>query len=271
MNGLLIYEPKEIERNRSFIDRLITAAENLGHTLSVTDDQQPTIPEAEFIFFRARNPQLSKQLEHRNIPMFNRAEVNVIANDKWKAMQLVQLLGIATVPTKKIQTVSEISEYPVVLKTTDGHGGMQVELFHTLKDAEAFIEQYDSQTIIAQTYIETNATDVRVFMLGTQVVGAVKRIGAENSFKSNFTLGGTVEKYTLDSQQLAEVEKIAKALKSDYIGIDFLLLPNGGWLFNEIEDPVGARSYFHTTQKDIAIPIMEYIHNHLTKKECASI
>lgn len=50
MNGLLIYEPKEIERNSSFIDRLIIAAENLGHTLSVVDDQQSTIPEAEFIF-----------------------------------------------------------------------------------------------------------------------------------------------------------------------------------------------------------------------------
>ena len=120
--------------------------------------------------------------------------------------------------------------------------------------------------LIAQTYIETNATDVRVFMLGEEVVGAVKRIGAENSFKSNFTLGGTVEKYTLNKQQVADVQKIAKALKSDYIGIDFLLLPDGNWLFNEIEDPVGARSYFQTTGEDIAIPIMDYINKKLTKK-----
>ena len=75
---------------------------------TVVDDQQSTIPEAEFIFFRARNPKLSKQLEQRNIPMFNRAEVNVIANDKWKAIQLVQLLGIATVPTKKNTIASQI-------------------------------------------------------------------------------------------------------------------------------------------------------------------
>lgn len=270
MKGLLIYESKEIDRNRSFIDRLINAADSHGHILSVLDDQNSSIPEADFVFFRARNPKLAKQLEQRNIPMFNRAEVNSIANDKLKAIQLVQLLGVAAVPTKKIQYVSDIYEYPTVLKTVDGYGGAQVELVHTKEEAEDFIQNYGTQTIIAQTFIETNATDVRVFMLGEEVVGAVKRIGAENSFKSNFTLGGTVEKYTLDKRQIADVEKIAKALKSDYIGIDFLLLPDGSWLFNEIEDPVGARSYFATTNKDIAIPIMEYINKKLTEKECAN-
>jgi ribosomal protein S6--L-glutamate ligase/gamma-F420-2:alpha-L-glutamate ligase len=266
MRGLLIYELKEIERNRSFIDRLIIAAERYGHTLTVIDDQCSTIPDADFVFFRARNPKLSKRLEELNIRMFNRAEVNVIANDKWKAIQLVQLLGISCVPTRKICTCSEIREYPVVLKTVDGYGGTQVELIDTEEQAKAFIEIHSTKTIIVQTYIETNAIDVRVFMLGSKVIGAVKRTGAENSFKSNFTLGGSVESYTLNSQQLADVQKIAKALKSDYIGIDFLLLPDGGWLFNEIEDPVGARSYYATTKKDIAIPIMDYINNKLEER-----
>ncbi|TQR19189.1 ATP-grasp domain-containing protein [Psychrobacillus vulpis] len=271
MKGILIYEFKEIERNQSFIDRLVKAAENNGHSLTVLDDQCASIPEVDFIFFRARNPKLSKQLEQRNVPMFNRSEVNVIANDKWKAIQLVQLLGIATVPTKIIKTALDINKYPVILKTVDGHGGTQVELLHTNDNVEIFLENHSSKMIIAQPYIETNATDVRVFMLGTSVIGAVKRIGAKNSFKSNFTLGGTVEEYILNNQQLAEVEKIANALKSDYIGIDFLLLPDGSWLFNEIEDPVGARSYFQTTKKDIAIPIMEYIHQKLSQKDCSEL
>lgn len=263
MNGLLIYELKEIERNQSFIDRLISAAKSLGHSLTVIDDSQSEYPSCDFIFFRARNPELSKKLEQRGVPMFNRSEVNVIANDKWKAIQLVQLLGIASVPTYKIRSLQEIKEYPVVLKTTGGHGGMQVELLSNKEDAEVFLHKFPSHSLIAQAYIETYATDVRVFMLGSEVVGAVKRIGAPNSFKSNFTLGGTVEKYELSASQEADVIKIAKAIKSDYIGIDFLLLPDGLWLFNELEDPVGARSFFQTTQTDISIPIMEYIDNQM--------
>lgn len=265
MNGLMIYEWKEIERNRSFIDRLIQAAKVHGHSLTVIDDNQTEYPNCDFIFFRARNPELSKKLEQRGVPMFNRSEVNVIANDKWKAIQLVQLLGIASVPTYKIKSVEDIHEYPVVLKTTGGNGGMQVELLSSEEDAEVFLHKFPSHSLIAQAYIETNATDVRVFMLGSEIVGAVKRIGAPNSFKSNFTLGGTVEKYELSPSQEADVIKIAKAIKSDYIGIDFLLLPDGRWLFNELEDPVGARSYYQTTQTDIAIPIMEYIDNQLKK------
>lgn len=60
MNGLLIYEYKEIERNQSFIDRLIQAAKTYGHSLTVIDDNQTEFPDCDFIFFRARNPELSK-------------------------------------------------------------------------------------------------------------------------------------------------------------------------------------------------------------------
>jgi len=262
MKGFLIYELNEIERNQGFINLLIQAAKSNNIELSVIDDKQQ-IPDADFFFFRARNPKLAKELEQRNIPMFNRAEVNVIANDKRKATQLVQLLGIATVPTRKIQSVTNLRDFPIVLKTVDGHGGSQVELINSLVNAEEFMSNYRDQTIIVQPFIESNATDIRVFMLGKEVFGAVKRTGGKDSFKSNFTLGGTVEPYMLDSKQLAEVEKIATALKSDYIGIDFLLLPDGNWLFNEIEDPVGARSYYETTGKDIAVSIMAYIQKRL--------
>ena len=112
--------------------------------------------------------------------------------------------------------------------------------------------------IIAQPYIETSAQDVRVFTIGEEIVGAVKRTG-NGSFKSNYTLGGSIEKYTLSSWQKKEVTTIARALKSDYIGIDFLLLPDGRWLLNEIEDPVGARSLYVTHDFSVAKRLITYI------------
>ena len=139
MNGSLIYELNEIERNQGFINLLIQAAKSNNIELTVIDDKQQ-IPDADFFFFRARNPKLAKELEQRNIPMFNRAEVNVIANDKWKAVQLVQLLGIATVPTRKILSTTNLREFPVVLKTVDGHGGSQVELVNSLVNADRVYE-----------------------------------------------------------------------------------------------------------------------------------
>ena len=126
------------------------------------------------------------------------------------------------------------------------------------EETEAFITKFKNRNLIVQPYIESAATDIRVFVIGEEVIGAVKRTG-NDSFKSNYTLGGSVEKYTLSDWQNKEVTTITSALQSDYIGIDFLLLPDGRWLLNEIEDPVGARSLYSTHDYSVAKILVSYI------------
>lgn len=263
MKGLLVYEAFEAVRNEDFIKRLIIAAEHNGHTLQLVKHDEEEIPDADFVVFRSRHPRLAKELESKGMRLFNRAEVNVIANDKFRTNQMATLLGIPVVPTIKIKDVRDITSYPIVIKTVDGHGGQEVVLCQDESSAYEFISQNQGRDLIAQTYIESGATDVRVFVIGDSIEGAVKRTGVD-SFKSNVMLGGKAEVYELAEWQREHVLKIARAVKSDYIGLDFLLLPDGTWLFNEMEDPVGARSYFMTTQKDIAVPIMAHIHKKLT-------
>lgn len=266
MRGLLVYEAVEAIRNFEFIERLQVAAKKYGDPLQLVKYDEEDIPEADFIVFRARNPKLAKELESKGVVLFNRAEVNVIANDKYKTNQFAMLLGIPVVPTIKIKTSRDIQSYPTVLKTVDGHGGQEVVLCHNETTATEFISHHSHRDLIAQPYIESEATDVRVFVIGETIEGAVKRTGLD-SFKSNVMLGGKAEAYHLDVWQQEHVLTLVRALKSDYIGLDFLLLPDGTWLFNEMEDPVGARSYFMTTQKDIAVPIMAYIQKKLKEQD----
>ncbi|WP_203246772.1 ATP-grasp domain-containing protein [Sporosarcina beigongshangi] len=258
MKGVVYYSKIEAIRNQMFIDDLINEAGRIGIELHLlTGDKQPDT-DVDFILFRDRNPSLAGQFESEGFRLVNRAEVNRIANDKLKSFELATLLGIAAVPTKKVRRVDQITAYPCVLKTIDGYGGQEVVLCTSQIQAQGFFTQFHNQTIIAQPYIESGARDIRVFMLGEEVIAAVKRTG-NGSFKSNYTLGGSVEKYTLDGWQEKEAKRIAKALKSDYIGIDFILLPDGRWLFNEIEDPVGARSLYTTHDFSVAGELMEYI------------
>ena len=51
---------------------------------------------------------------------------------------------------------------------------------------------------------------------------------------------------------------LQKALNSNYIGIDFLPRPDGKWLLNEIEDPVGARSFYNLYDEDLPTILMDY-------------
>ncbi len=258
MKGYVYYTENEASRNRMFIDDLMKEAEKIDIDLRlIIGDEQPDA-DADFILFRDRNPSHAAKFEMEGFRLVNRAEVNRIANDKLKTFELATLLGIPAVPTKRIQHVEQIDSYPCVLKTVDGHGGNEVVLCTSASQAASFFTQFHNHKLIVQPYIESGARDIRVFMIGEEIVGAVKRTG-NGSFKSNYTLGGSVEKYTLSSWQEKDAQKIARALKSDYIGVDFILLPDGRWVFNEIEDPVGARSLYTTHDFSIARELMVYI------------
>ncbi|WP_172369021.1 ATP-grasp domain-containing protein [Sporosarcina jiandibaonis] len=263
MKGYVYYSLTESVRNYAFIEDLIEKAEHIGIELRlIVDNDQPSA-DADFILFRDRNPEKAALFERLGFRVFNRSEVNRIANDKLQSFELAALLGVPSVPTKKLNSAEDVKSYPAVLKTADGHGGDEVYLSTSMKETESFITRFKNRNLIAQPYIESNATDVRVFVIGKEVVGAVKRTG-NDSFKSNYTLGGSVEKYVLSSWQEKEVVRIARALKSDYIGIDFLILPDGRWILNEIEDPVGARSLYTTYDFSIAEKLMGYIKEQTT-------
>ncbi|WP_153732692.1 ATP-grasp domain-containing protein [Sporosarcina obsidiansis] len=260
MKGAVYYNAMEAERNQTFIEDLQKESEQIGIQLVLITE--PPTDSFDFILFRDRNPKLANELEQTGYHLFNRSAVQEIANDKMRTFELASLLGIPTVPTYRLD--QQLPELPLVLKTRGGYGGKEVFLCHTHKEVDEVLRGYERKELIAQPFIEAEAQDVRVFMLGENVVGAVKRTGS-NSFKSNFTLGGSVEKYVLDETQTKQVQTIAQAIHSDYIGIDFLLPTKGSWLLNEIEDPVGARSLYVTHDFSVAEKLMCYVKERLEK------
>lgn len=252
---ILLYETADAERNRAFIlelqkfgdFELVCWDDWRDSGLSLLADKL----KGETVLFRCRRPLAARILEDRGVRLVNRAEVNRIANDKWQSYQLMLMLGVPAIPTYRTP-----QEFPCVAKTVDGHGGSEVEI---IDNADSWV-QFQSE-VIFQPVIPHSA-DVRAYVIGGEVVGAVKR-SSHSSFKKNFSLGAEVERYTLDSIQESQVLKIARALKADYIGVDFLLLEDGRHLFNEIEDPVGARSFYQTHDENIA----ELLVRHIEKKK----
>lgn len=243
----LVYDEGDAIKNKLFIEQLIIAGkkQQLDLRLLLTDDF--TVSQlvekcqgASFVFYRARNCDYVTSLEQANIRVVNSSHVNALANNKYMTLQFARTLGIPTVP---LFTEREDYEFPLVFKTIDGHGGSEVMLCHTAEELKKCQQQYAERLTLVQPYIESNATDVRVWVLGNSILGAVKRQG-KTDFRSNITLGGSVEPYELNHLQMDHVLALQKAIKSDYIGVDFLLLEDGTWLLNEIEDPVGARSYY---------------------------
>ena len=74
-------------------------------------------------------------------------------------------------------------------------------------------------------------------------MGAVERI-AKSGFKSNFSLGGEIFPYELKENERNMVNTICDIFSFGMVGIDFIIDEAGNFLFNEIEDVVGARMYY---------------------------
>lgn len=247
----LLYETQDAIRNHGFIADL----QRLGDFDVVSwddwsDEGLTLLAEhlaGDVVVFRTRRPQAARFLEDQGIHLVNRAEVNRIANDKWTSFELFMLLGVPTIPSYR-----QAPEYPCIAKTPDGHGGEQVWLVDSADDLPNATSPLLFQPVIA------HQADVRVYVIGSEIVGAVKRTSTD-SFKANYSLGATIEKYVVTAAQEKDVLRIARALNSDYIGIDFLLLDDGQHLFNEIEDPVGARSFYKTHDENIAELFIEHL------------
>ncbi|MCW1926986.1 ATP-grasp domain-containing protein [Bhargavaea beijingensis] len=263
-HGVVYYRPEEAARNVGFIKLLKLAAERAGLLLTLSMYPDDLTPDSDFIIFRERNAKLARELENSGHRLFNRAKINQIANDKYATYQLATFMGVPAVPSRLVDSPDELDSYPAVLKTVDGHGGVEVARVLDEMEAGWFFTRFMDRRIIGQPFIESGAADVRLFMVGNELAGAVKRTGS-TGFKSNYTLGGRVDPYRPTADMVRAAQRLTRALKSDYIGVDFLLLPDGGFLLNEIEDPVGARSLYETSDVNIADVLMQHIKNKLNE------
>ncbi|RLJ87238.1 ATP-grasp domain-containing protein [Planococcus citreus] len=252
---IVLYESAAAQHNQGFIDEL---KRYFSIELLTWDDwsedgleQLLKRVQGHSVFFRVRQPHAARFLEDNGVRLINRAEVNRIANDKWQSYQFFQLLGVPVIPTQKTPLA-----LPYITKTADGHGG--AEVWHV----ESPVDMPAIESLLLYQPVVPHIADVRAYVIGKNIVGAVKR-SATDSFKANYSLGASVERFELTAAQRNDVEKIATALNSDYIGIDFLLLEDGRHVFNEFEDPVGARSFYQTHDDNIA----ELLAQHFTNLE----
>ncbi|MER2106337.1 MAG: ATP-grasp domain-containing protein [Solibacillus sp.] len=252
----LLYEQKDAALNHAFITQLQQAArtQKIDLQLKILEHFEPIAEQPLFVWNRTRNHEIAAQFEARGIRVFNNSKTNKLANDKLLAQHHVKSLDIPAIEsfTERPQTL----DFPFIVKSVDGHGGKEVFLCEDEAQHDVAIGQL--QTVIYQPYIESNSTDVRLWMLGEDVLAAVKRSG-QNSFKSNYTLGGTIEIFDVPKELAQSARRIADSLQSNYIGIDFILGADGQFYFNELEDPVGARSYYALYDGDLPGILMGYI------------
>lgn len=255
MKGIIVYDKESLLKNEFFAKRLKAKLEEYNaYTRIVTTDEIGLIGEIDFAVMRVYNETITICLENKGVRVFNCGKVAKICNDKWKTYEFLRDKGIKMAPTQKAEACD--LPFPRILKARHGHGGSEVFWTNGMEEYADALKK-TSDAMIAQSPVGFRGRDLRVYVIGGKLILAMLR-KSDNDFRSNFSLGGSAQRYELNVDEILLVKKISAMFNADFIGIDFIP-SNDGFIFNEAEDVVGCRMVYKYTDIDIIKIYAEHI------------
>ncbi len=209
-----------------------------------------------------------RQFEMMKVPAAVDSQAILRSRDKLRAMQLLARAGVGlprTVFTNYSKAARELVRQaggaPVVIKLLEGTQGVGVVLAETEQAATSVIEAFHNlkaRFIVQEFIAESRGADVRAFVVGGEVVGAMKRQGREGEFRSNLHRGGSGTLIELTSREKKAALAAASALDLAIAGVDMLQSKRGP-LVLEVNSSPGLEGIEKATQLDIASRIVAYV------------
>jgi ribosomal protein S6--L-glutamate ligase len=209
-----------------------------------------------------------RQFEQMDVFCMNSSAGIVNSRDKLRSLQILSRhkIGIPRttfVREKKdvLPAIERVGGAPVIIKLLEGTQGIGVLLAETVKNAEAIIEllQSQKQNVLIQKFVaESQGRDIRAFVVGDQVVAAMRRVSQGQEFRSNVHRGGTTEPVELDEAYRETAVRSAQIMGLRVAGVDMLEGKDGPQVM-EINSSPGLEGIESCTQLDIAGAIIDYM------------
>lgn len=270
--------------------RLVEAAAGRGHDVSVLDHLRCDLvieDDGPGIIYRGQRLQgidaviprigasatfygtaVVRQFEMMKVPTAVESQAIVRSRDKLRAMQMLAREGLAQPRTvftnyskEAAKLVREAGGPPVVIKLLEGTQGLGVVLAETEQAAVSVIDAFHNlkARIIVQEFVaESKGADIRAFVVGGEVVGAMKRQGREGEFRSNLHRGGTGTLIKLSRAERMAALAAARALDLGVAGVDILQSKRGP-LILEVNSSPGLEGIEAATKIDVAARIVAFV------------
>ncbi len=281
-----------LSRNKSLYStkRLVEAIENKGHECVILDHLKCDIvieQDKPAIFYHGQKltdidaviPRIGasvtfygaavvRQFEMMGIPTAVESQALVRSRDKLRSLQILARSNVGMPKTvftnysKEVkQIIDSVGGAPLIIKLLEGTQGYGVVLAPTRKAAESIIEAFHSMKarVIVQEFIEeAKGADIRAFIVGNKVVGAMKRQGKEGEFRSNLHQGGTGTLIKLSKEEREVALTAARAMRLSIAGVDMLQSERGP-LVLEVNSSPGLEGIEKSTNRDIATQVINFV------------
>lgn len=217
-----------------------------------------------------------RQFEMRKVFTTLSSLALVRSRDKLRSLQILTKAGVGIPKTaftkypKDIDNIiKQVGGTPLIIKLLEGTQGLGIVLAETKNAAKSVMEAFyglDANILVQQYIKEAKGADIRAFVVGGKVVGAMKRQGKPGEFRSNLHRGGTSEIIKLSRVEKQTAIKAAEALGLKIAGVDMLQSERGP-LVIEVNSSPGLEGIEKTTGKDIAGTIVKFIEDQIVKPE----
>ncbi len=270
-------------------NRLMAAALEMGHRISLIHtrnclsglkegQQKVILPDAELpdvllprVGATINDYALSvvRHFELSGTRVVNGFRSILMARNKFMSLQRLAKQGVNVPHTYLAVThagfersVEQLGGYPVVAKMPSSRQGNGVMLVENRATASFVMNNLMDNTkgILVQEYLPPEGrTDVRAFVLGDRVLGAMSLKPKGQDFRTNIHITGQGEKLTLNPALSDLAVQSSCALGLEISGCDIILQKDCSPKVLEVNYSPGFRGLEHATGMDIAKQIIHYV------------
>ena len=254
------FTPKPVNSKEIYIDTL-EGVEKLREEFG-----QPVIQRCVSYF---RGLHMTAALENAGLSVTNPFNVSLICGNKLFATLALIKAGVPVPKTFLAFTEEGALKglknlgYPAVMKPVVGSWGRLIALVKDKDSAQALVESRKEmrnallQIYYLQEYVNRPPRDIRVMVVGGEVVAASYRYSPQDEWRTNVARGGVSKPCPLTSELEEVALKAAHAVGGGVLAVDCMESPDR-ILVHEVNSTVEFRGLSSTTHINIAEKIIEY-------------
>ncbi len=271
-----------IEVNKALYRELSFDLETRGFARVFVRGEELTAENTLGLWFRVAGTKSGKYTEARNlaIRILEKKGVKCVNSSSylgWTRMGKIAQHGvflkgeILTVPTKIFYTKEQVLssgdnaffdwEYPVIVKHERGSQGKSVRKIESRQELIKYLKKINEKNVgmmLWQKYLPTR-WDLRVIVIDYKAIGGMKRSAEGEEFRSNFSLGGSVDVWQLSDEERSLAEKVARLCNLDYCGVDIMKDEEGNNFILEVNRQCQFKGFEQATGINVAKEVVDML------------
>ena len=174
-------------------------------------------------------------LLRQGVRVVNRPAALLAAHDKLRTARVLAAAGVPEPQTRHLAPGSSVPELqlPLVIKPRFGSWGADVYACYTHAELAQALTTVTRRPWFArggalvQELVPPRGYDLRILVAGGRVVGAIRRRARPGEWRTNFSLGGSLEHVVPSGNARALALAAAAAVGGDFVGVDLLPATDG--------------------------------------------